>query len=126
MTVAESLLTRIQHYNHIAHQNKEKNEIAYKKWLAQFTPAQVKDANAARRLLSTRWAEKNNKTKKNIRKFPTIQDDRLVKHPKSAYIYFNIDRQQSGDFHKMTIRESATLIGREWKQLDEASRKVCE
>lgn len=61
---------------------------------------------------------------KSTHKFTPIKDDRQVKNVRSSYIQFSIDRHASGDFVHMTVVESARLIGREWKALDAAEKKV--
>ena len=48
----------------------------------------------------------------------------MVKRPIGAYIEFSKDRHASGDFRNMNIKEAAQLIGKEWKALSEAEKKV--
>lgn len=61
---------------------------------------------------------------KQCQKFAPLQDDRLVKQPRSAFINFCVERRASGDYARMHVTESAKLLGREWKQLDAATKKV--
>jgi hypothetical protein len=114
------LMKCIQRANHVAHENQAKNEIAYKKWLASYTPAQIKDANNARNQL--RAQAKADGSKKT---YHHIKDDRLVKQPLNAYGFFLKDRVASGDMAGMRITEIGQLVGREWRALSPGDRKVC-
>lgn len=118
-----SALTLSQHYNHVAHVNKEKNEKAYKQWLSQHTPEQIYQANVARRQLKKIYNEKHPNTKHTL-KYKPIHDDRLVKNVMSAFIYFSMDRHLSGDFHRMSLSEAGPLVAREWKALSAQEKKV--
>ena len=73
--------------------------------------------------MSKDWLAQNPK-RKQTSKFPPIHDDRLVKGMVSSYIFFNTERYASGDFAHMTVSESAKLLGREWKALSAAEKKV--
>lgn len=105
--------------NHTAVENKAKNESAHKQWLLSFTPKQIKQANSARLALNRQ--SKSNGGKKSI---PRLQDDRLVRSIKSAYTYFNIERNASGDMNGMKIAEIGGLVGKEWNALSASSKKV--
>ena len=105
--------------NHVANENKAKNEAAYKKWLLRHTPAEIKAANAARNQLK-RQAKKDGIKKA----FRHIQDERLVKQARAPYTYFLMDRFASGDMRNMNISEIGALIGREWKALSPDDKKV--
>lgn len=106
--------------NHIANENKAKNEATYKKWLSQHAPAEIRAANNARNQLKA-LAKKDGKTKA----YRHIQDERLVKQARTAYIFFTQDRFASGDMRNMRIAEVGPLIAREWKALSPAEKKVC-
>jgi hypothetical protein len=109
-----------QRANRIAHENQAKNEIAYKKWLESHTPVQIRDANNARNQLRAQAkAEGIKKT------YQHIKDDRLVKQPLNAYGFFLKDRVASGDMAGMRVTEIGQLVGREWKALSAADKKVC-
>ncbi len=105
--------------NHIANENKAKNEVAYKKWLASYTPLQIKKANLARDQLKRQAKAAGKKAG-----FPHIQDERIVKRPGNAYAYFLQDRVASGDMRGMQVSEVGKLVGREWKELSLSGRKV--
>ena len=108
----------MQQYNHLANQNKAANRAALIKWVESYTPLQIHEANVARRSL-TRL-----RSKKGGRKFETIKDDRLVRHPINAYARFYKNRQASGDFKGLKATEAAKLAGREWRALSAAEKKV--
>lgn len=108
-----------QRLNHVANENKAKNQVAYQKWLLQHTPAEIKAANVARNQLK-RQAKKDGKKKA----FHHISDDRLVKQARAPYTYFLMDRFASGDMINMKISEVGPLIGREWKALSADEKRV--
>jgi hypothetical protein len=105
--------------NHTAVGNKSKNESAHKQWILSFTPKQIKEANTARLALNRQ--SKSSGSKKRI---PRIQDDRLVRPVTSAYTYFFIERNASGDMNGMKVGEIGGLVGKEWKALSASSKKV--
>lgn len=105
--------------NHIANENKAKNEAAFKQWLSSYTPKQIKEANNARQAL-----KRASKKAGGHKQFNHIQDSRLVKQPTSAYSYFLVERNASGDFSGMKIAEIGGLMGREWKALSASDKKV--
>jgi hypothetical protein len=105
--------------NHTAVGNKAASEAAHKQWLLSFTPKQIKEANTARLALNRQ--SKSSGTKKRI---PRLQDDRLVRSVMSAYTYFFVERNQSGDMTGMKVGEIGGLIGKEWKALSASARKV--
>ena len=105
--------------NHIANENKAKNEAAYKQWLSSFTAKQVKEANTARTALR-RESKKNGGHKQ----YAHLQDARLVKQALSPYTYFFKERNDSGDMKGMKIGEIGGLVGKEWKALSAGEKKV--
>lgn len=111
----------MERLNHIATQNKVKNDTAYKRWLSGYTPAEVKAANAARDLLSKQQRQQGRKNK-----LRHIQDERIVKLARRPYIFFLMDRFASGDMKHMKVTEVAALVGREWKALSAAEKKPFE
>ena len=113
----------LEHYNHIANQNREANHSAYVKWVGSHTPAQILAANHARQSLATQ-ARKTTNSKRNG--FHYIKDDRLVTRPRNAYSYFLQERHSTGDYKGMTIVEAAKLIAREWKGLSDGQKKVSD
>ena len=97
----------LQHNNHIANENKAKNQANYRKWVESYTPIQIRQANNARAALSR-------STKKQWR---PLKDERQVKSYRNAYTFFSTERLGSGDFHGIKIPDAAKLIGREFKAL---------
>ncbi|CAF9924061.1 MAG: hypothetical protein GOMPHAMPRED_003537 [Gomphillus americanus] len=107
-----------ERYNHIANENKTKNQAAYKSWVESYTPDQIRVANNARvqlRRLTTRG-----------RRWTQIRDDRQVKRPASARILFSKDRWASGDFNGMKVTDVPPLLSREWNALSTQEKKVYE
>ncbi|KAI9846105.1 MAG: hypothetical protein M1837_004361 [Sclerophora amabilis] len=104
----------LEHYTHLANQNKTTNEVKYKQWVQSHTPDQIRLANNARAVLKRRSA---------TGKYPPITDDRKVKRPLPPYILFSMERQRTGDFKNMAITETSKLIGSEWKGLKEDDKK---
>ncbi|KAL8826471.1 MAG: hypothetical protein Q9170_007387 [Blastenia crenularia] len=104
-----------EHYNHIANQNKATNTAAYQAWIRSFTPVQIHEANNARQLLKKRRTKGQ---------WPKLEDERLVKGPKSSYTFFHIQRYRSGDFAGMSVGQAAKLIGTEWRALSAEEKKT--
>ncbi|KAL8903201.1 MAG: hypothetical protein Q9171_007483 [Xanthocarpia ochracea] len=103
-----------EHYNHIANQNKVTNDSKYREWILTYSPAEINDANRARKALKSRL--------KSLA-FPKLHDERLVAGPRTPYINFTVQRYRSGDFAGMSIPEAAKLIGAEWRALSESDKK---
>ncbi|KIV79326.1 hypothetical protein PV11_06892 [Exophiala sideris] len=108
-----------EQYNHQANENRQKNAVAYKKWVQSHTPLEIKQANNARRTL-VRKAKAEGKKKR----FTPIHDDRSVKGHRNAYTFFFADRHASGDLKGMSVGESGKLIGKEWKELSATERRA--
>ncbi|KAH6678359.1 hypothetical protein B0J14DRAFT_320626 [Halenospora varia] len=100
--------------NHRANENKRANDAALQKWLSGYTPIEIKTANNARNQLS----------KLLNRKYSQLTDERLVRAPTNAYVYFVKDRLASGDLKGISAQESLKLIGAEWKQVSASDKKV--
>ncbi|KAL8863098.1 MAG: hypothetical protein Q9178_000472 [Gyalolechia marmorata] len=103
-----------EHYNHIANQNKMTNDSSYREWILTYSPAEIDDANRARKALKSRLKSSS---------FPKLHDERLVTHPRTAYVNFTVQRHRSGDFAGMSFTEAAKLIGAEWRALSESDKK---
>lgn len=108
-----------QRLNQEASSNKAKNDAAYKQWLATHDPLAIKKANKARQTL-----RKQAKNPKRTSRYAPIKDDRLVKEPRTAWIYFLISRQASGDFKGLTLSETSKLISKEWHTLPANEKEV--
>ncbi|KAI9800095.1 MAG: hypothetical protein M1825_004277 [Sarcosagium campestre] len=105
----------LEHYNHLANQNKASNSLAYKKWVESHTPTQIYLANNARKTLKRRTAHPG--------QYAPIKDDRQPKRPANAYARFFQDRFSSGDYRGMTVPEAAKLLGGEWKALSSSEKQ---
>lgn len=112
--------TILQHYNHIAHTGKEKQEADYKKWLESHTVEEISIANKARSSLRRRL--KDNKSA--VKRWGAIKDEREVKGPVTSYIHFVSSRFATGDMKDIKLSEASKLIAEEWKALSEGEKKV--
>ncbi|KAL8914661.1 MAG: hypothetical protein Q9172_007045 [Xanthocarpia lactea] len=103
-----------EHYNHIANQNKVTNDSNYREWILTHSPAEINDANRARKALKSRLMSSS---------FPKLHDERLVTGRRTPYINFMVQRHRSGDFAGVSIPEAAKLISAEWRALSESDKK---
>ena len=108
----------MQHYNHIANQNKAAYKVTYRKWIESHTPAAIKEANNARTYLRRHGPPGYSA------KFPKLKDDRQVKLPTTPMLFFSKERFQSGDFKGMRISETSKLVAREYRALSAGEKKV--
>ncbi|KAL6717837.1 hypothetical protein ACLMJK_003922 [Lecanora helva] len=107
---------RLEHYNHIANQNKAANQKAYRQWIESHTPAVIHLANVARKNLRRRG----------LKGYYLLQDDRLVKRNNSSFSIFFQQRYSTGDFKGLKASEAAKLASREWKALSASEKKPYE
>ncbi|MCJ1459933.1 hypothetical protein MMC28_010312 [Mycoblastus sanguinarius] len=107
---------RLEHYNHIANQNKAAKAAAYRQWIESHTPIVIYAANLARAALK----------KRGVKGFLKLQDDRLVRGRANIYAYFLKERFDSGDFRGLKLPEAARLVAREWKALSASEKKPFE
>ncbi|KAG0649936.1 Non-histone chromosomal 6 [Hyphodiscus hymeniophilus] len=112
--------SELEHYNHIANQNKEENQTAYKKFIESHKPEEIRLANNARHLLAKRDGKKASS------RLPALRDPRIPKLPSKAGIFFGADRWNSGDLKGLKIPEASRLIWNEWKELSPSERKPYE
>lgn len=103
-----------QRFVNQAEENKAANEASYEAWLKQYTPLQIKQANTARKYLR----------RLGHTKFFGIQDERLVKTPISAYLWFVKERHESGDFKHLPVKDAALRLAGEWKDLTDSEKQV--
>jgi hypothetical protein len=108
-----------QHYNHLAHTQKEAAVAEYKRWIESHTRAEIKLANTARRALRSRGIYKPSHAFCRL-----IEDEREPKRPLSPFVLFSMSRNQSGDFKHIAVTERAKLIGQEWRALSEDEKAV--
>ncbi|CAG8886293.1 unnamed protein product [Penicillium egyptiacum] len=119
----EAFSIAVEHAKSLSPQDKERlqaearanmaaNAAAYDSWLKSHTPLQIRDANTARLTLS-RLSDKN---------YSSLQDDRLVKLPRSAYVLYVKDRIDSHDYQGKPGKESFSEIAREWDALPQSEK----
>ncbi|KAL6239785.1 hypothetical protein BDW75DRAFT_67073 [Aspergillus navahoensis] len=100
-----------QRYIDQAAANKAANEAAFKAWVESHTPLQILEANNARRRLAQLQGK---------RRVPIIHDERLVKPPTSAWIYFFMEKR---DKNALVVSDMAQDVAVQWKNLP-ASEKA--
>lgn len=105
-----------KHFNHIANENRAKNNRQYRQWIESYPPAVIREANRARASLSRQGTPR--------RQVPKLQDDRDVKGCVKPYNYFYAERLRSGDFSGIRIVDAAKRLGAEWKALSTNEKKV--
>ncbi|MCJ1394828.1 hypothetical protein MMC18_007708 [Xylographa bjoerkii] len=103
----------LEHYNHIAHQNKVTGREAYETWIQSLTPDDIRKANNARNTL----------TRLGIKGFPHLKDERQVKRPVAAHNLFLKERYNSGDMQGMGLADATRLIMREWRELGDSDKQ---
>ncbi|KAI9674749.1 MAG: hypothetical protein M1817_001653 [Caeruleum heppii] len=103
----------LEHYNHVANQNRATNDAALKAFIHSFTPQEIAAANRARLTLKRRSVGK---------RASPLRDDRKQKKPLTGFLYFFVERQRSGDFKHISIAEASKLASKEWKALTDAER----
>ncbi|KAK7528720.1 uncharacterized protein IWZ02DRAFT_486739 [Phyllosticta citriasiana] len=109
--IGSSELERLQTQ---ASDNKKRNHEAYTKWVRSHTPQQILDANKARNSLKRKLA---------VYKKNKINDDRLVKAPKTAYFTFFLERAGSSEG---SVPERAKQASQEWKNMSAAQKQKYE
>ena len=109
-----SFLIPAQHYNHLANENKAKNQLAYDQWVKSLTPDAIRAANNARLRLK----------RLGIKSRPPIKDDRMPKRHVPSQAIFLKDRFASGDMRGMATQDAFKIILREWKELPVAEKQV--
>ncbi|MCJ1380489.1 hypothetical protein MMC17_003594 [Xylographa soralifera] len=104
----------LEHYNHIAHQNKAAKREAYEAWIQSLTPESIRKANNARNTLM----------RLGIKGFSRhLKDERQVKRPVPAHAFFLKERFNSGDMQGMGLPDAARLIMREWRELGDSDKQ---
>ncbi|KAL4976754.1 hypothetical protein BDW66DRAFT_47168 [Aspergillus desertorum] len=99
-----------QRYIDQAAANKAANEAALKAWVESHTPLQILEANNARRRLAQLLGK---------RRVSMIHDDRLVKPPTSAWIYFFMEKR---DKNALVVSDMAQDVAVQWKNLPESEK----
>lgn len=107
------LLTLSKRYNERAQANAVANDEALKKWVTSHTALEIKNANHARLRLK--------KLLNHGKKLPPIQDDRLVRGPRTPYIIYS---NEVRDKTNSSITEESLTIGNAWRNLSDSEKKV--
>lgn len=94
--------------------NAERREV-YKKWVEQYTPQQIEQANNARRWLK-RHEIKRVDTK-------SIDDHRRVVAPRRPFIYFYMEDMKNNQVTG-PIADAAKEAGRKWKAMSAQDKAV--
>ncbi|KAJ5370358.1 uncharacterized protein N7496_006450 [Penicillium cataractarum] len=96
-----------------AEENRAANAASYEAWIQLYTPLQVKQANTARKHLR----------RLGHAKYFSLQDERLVKFPTTAYLWFMKERHERGDLKHLPVGESATRLAGEWKNMTDSEKQ---
>ncbi|KAJ5301981.1 hypothetical protein PENANT_c057G03711 [Penicillium antarcticum] len=102
-------------YRAQAEENRAANKAAFEEWLKSYTPLQIRQANTARASLL------RIEDKPRSKRWPTIQDERLVKRPATSYNIYCSERLKSGHYTDAPERMSA--IGKEWNAMSETEKE---
>ncbi|KAL4914171.1 hypothetical protein BDW62DRAFT_191046 [Aspergillus aurantiobrunneus] len=100
-----------ERYREMARANRTANKAAYEAWVKSHSPLEIKEANQARRQL-----HKIKKTKR----FVTIQDNRLVKKPRSSFLLFTAERKNKD---MSNLSDESQAIAAEWYRLPESEKE---
>ncbi|KAK2865306.1 hypothetical protein FQN49_003709 [Arthroderma sp. PD_2] len=85
-------------------------------WVESHTPLEIKNANDARRKLRRILSSKS-------RTYNAIKDDRQVKPPRSAYIFYAADKQKTGALDHLSAKERLSEIARTWNNASESEKE---
>ncbi|KAE8353283.1 hypothetical protein BDV28DRAFT_111010 [Aspergillus coremiiformis] len=97
----------------IADYNRKTNETVYDKWIKTHTPLQIKEANMARSRLN----------KLTSKRYPALRDDRLVKSPRTSFVFFYTERLEQGDFKHMSLKDIVAQVASEWNGMTESEKE---
>ncbi|EED24041.1 HMG box protein, putative [Talaromyces stipitatus ATCC 10500] len=99
----------------------EENEKKLKEWIHSYTPLRIKQANAARKLLP-KYMTKHEKSP--IIKLSQIPDDRQVKRPVSAFLWFFKERVATGEYRGLPVRDIAERVKADWANTTDSEKQV--
>ncbi|OJK00445.1 hypothetical protein ASPACDRAFT_60272 [Aspergillus aculeatus ATCC 16872] len=107
-----------EEYARIAEENKKLNEKIMADWIKTFTPAQIRDANKARRKLVKLTGKRQSK-------LALIDDPRLVARPLHPYAHFTKTRiHEDPHIASLPMSERSPRLSAEWKALAPEERKA--
>ncbi|TID21495.1 hypothetical protein E6O75_ATG04890 [Venturia nashicola] len=118
--------SELEHYNHVANQNKAANEKAYVRWVNSYTPEQIRVANIARTTLKRKVTAGAPGTARGLKVLYKIKDERQPKRPSAAYIFFYTERRASHDTKNISLGDVVKLITKEWNALGPAEKKASD
>ncbi|PLB43936.1 hypothetical protein P170DRAFT_514233 [Aspergillus steynii IBT 23096] len=105
----------------IAQSNREEDLAKYEKWVKSHSPVEIRNANRARRTL-TRLLANGRRTSR----FNLLEDDRLVKRPKTPFVFYYQERTGAGDFKHMQLPDMMRLIREEYNGLTPSEKQKYE
>lgn len=100
----------------------KENNIKLKEWVHSYSPLRIKQANAARKLLP-KYMTKHEKSP--IVKLSPIPDDRQVKRPVSAFLWFFKERVATGEYCGLPVTEISERVKTEWVNTSDSEKQVC-
>ncbi|KAK6515441.1 hypothetical protein TWF506_007776 [Arthrobotrys conoides] len=100
-----------------------KKKAQYAQWLAKQNPFDIEAANNARRSIRG-YREK--KGIKGSRPTSKIKDDRLVKRPRTAWIFFMQDKYHTGLVENVGPKEKMAKLAEAWKATTATEKKKYE
>ena len=120
-----TLLTCAQSLNQTAINNRLLNQRQYSDWIRAHSPDQVRLANNARVRLNRLSSQRHSGSKiRFTKRHPLLKDDRQLKRPLSGFMQYMADRWATGEFAGVPTPDVSRQVGREWKELGEAEKKV--
>ncbi|PYI35190.1 hypothetical protein BP00DRAFT_412422 [Aspergillus indologenus CBS 114.80] len=107
-----------EEYERIAEENKKLNEQIMADWIKSYTPAQIRDANIARRKLVKLTGKRQSR-------LTLIDDPRLVARPAPPYAHFTRTQyQEDPNLINLPLLERSHRISALWKALSPEERKA--
>jgi len=103
----------------LARETSEARRSEHETWIRQHTPEQIRIANLARASLRRKL-----KNPKGSSKWSRLDDPRATPKPLMPWTRFVMERNSSGDFKNILLKERTQLISREWKALSAGEKKV--
>lgn len=99
----------------LAKSRRDRYQTEYEEFIKSYTPAQIRDANRARRRLATLTGGR----------YTALRDERLVKAPTPPYAFYFNERFETGDFKHMSLIDMQNRIRDEFMGLIPSEKRVC-